>query len=82
MLPLLDQRERIGEAKHVGGITEERDRIPSMPGHQRAEGTPIDFWQVKQFVRANFPQEAGWMIARVAQRDTQPAIIHPAWLAF
>ena len=38
--------------------------------------------QVKQFVSGNRPQEAGWMIARVAQRDVQPAIIHPAWLAY
>ena len=27
-------------------------------------------------------QEAGWMIARVAQKDTQPVIIHLAWLAY
>ena len=27
MLPLLDQREGIGEAEHAGGITKERDRI-------------------------------------------------------
>ena len=31
--------------------------------------------------RANRPQEAGWMIARVAQRDVQPAITHLARLA-
>ena len=27
MLPLLDQRDQIGEAEHAGGITKERDRI-------------------------------------------------------
>ena len=30
----------------------------------------------------NRAKEAGWMIARVAQRDTQLAIIHLAWLAY
>ena len=49
---------------------------------RRAKGTLIDFRQVKQFVSGNRPQEAGWMIARVAQRDVQPEIIHPAWLAY
>ena len=56
MLPLLDQREGIGEAEHAGGITEERDRIgkaehaggitkerdriPSMPGASACRGHP------------------------------------------
>ena len=39
-------------------------------------------WQVMGSESANFPQEAGWMIAHVEQRDEQPAIIHPAWMAY
>jgi len=76
----------VGTAK-PGSPQEEQgrqSRDPPKTGRQsrRTEGTPIDFWQVKQFVSGNRPQEAGWMIARVAQRDVQPAIIHPAWLAY
>ena len=32
--------------------------------------------------RENRRQEASWKITRVAQRDTQLAIIHLAWLAY
>ena len=40
-----------------------------MPGSSN-----IYFWQVMGLERADRPQEAGWMIARVAQRDLQLAI--------
>ena len=37
-------------------------------------GAPnIYVWQVMGLDSGNRPQEAGWMIARVAQRDAQPA---------
>ena len=42
----------------------------------------IYFWQVMRLENGDRAQEAGWMIARVAPRDTQLAIIHPAWLAY
>ena len=34
------------------------------------------FWHVMGLESGNRIQEAGWMIARVAQMDAQPAIIH------
>ena len=40
------------------------------------------FLQVMGLESGNRTQEGGWMIACVAQRDAQPAIIHPAWLAY
>ena len=70
---ICDQTEQTCRGHHQRG-TGQRSR--------RARGTPIDFWQVMGFESANRPQEAGWMIAHVAQRDVQPAIIHPAWLAY
>ena len=39
------------------------------------------FWQVMGLDSGNRAHEAGWLIARVAQREAQPAIIHPAWLS-
>ena len=70
--------DRIGKAGMPGASPRRGNGRQS----QCAKGILIDFWQVIGLLRANRPQEAGWMIARVAQRDAQPAIIHPTWLAY
>ena len=67
---------------------ERRTAKPRSPQDRTAElvympgATNIYFWQVIGLETGNRVQEAGWMITRVAQRNTQPAIIHPDWLAY
>ena len=60
------------QSQDSGGITEEGDEI----GEAGMPGAPHFYcWQVMGFERGNRAQEAGGMIARVAQRDL-------AWLAY
>ena len=61
----------IGGAEHAGASPrrETGSAKPSIPGASACRGhQALIFWQVKQFVSGNHAQEAGWMIARVAQR--------------
>ena len=44
-----------------------RDPPKTRRQSRRTEGTPIDFWKVMGLEHGNGPQEAGWMIACVAQ---------------